>query len=393
MNPFQLTMAYWRYRWLQTVLNGLLLTLGMGLVTFLLLLAFQLEQRLAQDGRGINLVVGAPGSKLQVVLSSVYHADVPTGNIDYSLVETLRSDELVAWAIPLGLGDSYAGFRIVGTEPAYAALYEARPVAGRMFAKSFEAVIGAAVAQRVGLQVGDTFTGSHGLGEGDTQHAGHPYQVVGRLAYTGTVLDRLILTPITSLERAHGVAHGEHDQPHAATAILVGYASPVAAVTLPPKLTANHGVTAASPGEEVARLLSLVGIGLDVFRWFAWIMVAAAGLGVFIALYNAMHERRFDWAVMRSLGASRRQLLTQVLLEGVGLTLLGTLAGMLMGHLVAEILRRTVAQAQIMGLTGRVLVPAELGLLLLAVVLGLLAAALPAMRAYRTPIARTLARG
>ena len=139
----------------------------MATITLVILLTQELDARLKRDAEGIDLVVGAKGSPLQLVLAGVYHADVPPGNIPLAAVESLRANPLVREVIPLALGDSFRGFRIVGTEPAFVAHY--RGGAGArvaLWAAPLEAVLGSDVARATGLAVGATFAGSHGLAEG-----------------------------------------------------------------------------------------------------------------------------------------------------------------------------------------------------------------------------------
>ena len=142
---------------------------------------------------------------------------------------------------------------------------------------------------------------------------------------------------------------------------------------------------------EVTRLLQLIGFGLDTLRVFAALVILAAALSVFVALYNALQARRFDLAVMRSLGASRAMLLRHILLEGQMLALAGVALGLVLGHLVIEIIGWRLRDAQLLRLTGLTWQPAEYGLVLLGMGTGLAAALLPAIQAYRTDIAGTLA--
>jgi putative ABC transport system permease protein len=408
MSLFGLSLAYIRARALNAALNLLLLGLGIGTIVLLILFSAALEERLTRDARGVDLVVGAKGSPLQLILSSIYQADFPTGNIPLAEVERWRQHPLVERAIPLALGDNLAGFRIVGTEHAYPEHYGATVAAGRLWQAPFEATIGARVAADTGLAVGDRFVGSHGLGGGGAEHGAHPYTVVGVLAPSASVLDRLVLTPIASVWEAHGMIpeeeHGDEEHEHAdeeeaagpvrpleITSLLLRYRSPLGAVQLPRLVNQESALQAASPALESARLLALVGIGLDTVRAFGLLLVASAGLGVLIALSNAMQERRYDLAVMRMLGASRRTLFAQPLLEGLILAAGGALLGLLLGHGAALLLGRLLPAARDMGLTGLLWRPQELYLVALALGVGLLAALIPAIQAYRTDIAATLA--
>ena len=154
MSLFGLSLAYIRARALNAALNLVLLALGVGMIVLLLLFSAQLEDRLTRDARGIDLVIGSKGSPLQLILSSIYHVDFPTGNIPLADAERWAEHPLVAEAIPLALGDSLAGFRIIGTEHAYAGHYGGELAAGRLWEAPFEATLGALVAAQTGLARG-----------------------------------------------------------------------------------------------------------------------------------------------------------------------------------------------------------------------------------------------
>ena len=170
----QLARLSWRYLWsrpLATALNLLLLTLGLAAITLVLLVATQIDRAFERDLRGIDLVVGAKGSPLQLILAGVFHIDVPTGNIPLQEVQALQQNPLVAQVVPLSLGDSYQGYRIVGTTPDYVAHYRATLAEGALWQQPMDAVLGASAARGIVKPdhagqplVGATFIGSHGLG-------------------------------------------------------------------------------------------------------------------------------------------------------------------------------------------------------------------------------------
>jgi len=398
-----ISLAYLRARPLATALNLALLALGVATITVLLLATAQLEERMGQDARGIDLVAGAKGSPMQLVLSAVFHLDVPTGNIPLKDAVALARHPAVKKAIPLALGDSFRGFRIVGSNHDYPAHYGARLADGRLWTEPMEAVLGAEVAARTGLRPGASFTGAHGLeGEGD-EHAAAPYRVVGVLSPSGTVLDRVVLTSIESVWAVH--QHSEpgddpkkllgemHDEEKELTALLIQYASPLAAAMLPRAVNATSALQAASPAYESARLFRMIGVGVDVLRAFGLVLVLAAGLSVFIALLNALDERRYDLAVMRMLGASPGKLMGLMLLEGVALAAAGGVLGIALGHLFTEALGLALKQAQQAAVTGWVWHAQELWLVALALAVGIAAALVPAWRAYRSDVAPVLAEG
>ena len=412
MSLFALSLAYLRDRPLITCLNLLLLALGVGMIILVMLISAQFEQRLTRDAKGLDLVIGAKGSPLQLILSSIFHLDIPTGNIPISEVERWRRNDLVEAVFPLALGDSLGGFRIVGTEPGYASHYGASFSDGRFWEMPLQAVLGAHVARDTGLKVGDRFLGNHGLAPGGPAHGDHPYQVVGVLAPTASVIDRLVLTSIESIWASHGIQVGgqssdldqqddetsESDailrnQQQEVTALLLRYRTPLAAVQLPPLVNQTKGLQAAAPALEMARLLSLIGVGVDTVRSFGVLLMATAGLSVFVALFNALQARRYDLAIMRVMGASSKTLFLQLLLEGGLLALAGTFLGLLFGHGIASLLPIAIPDARALGISGLVWLTEEFYIVAWALLVGLVAALVPAIQAYRTDISKVLASG
>lgn len=404
----RLSLAYLRDRALNTALNIILLALGVASLVILLLFSSQLENRFDKDAAGIDMVVGAKGSPLQLILSSVYHVDIPTGNVPLDTVALLRRQMGVAQAIPLALGDSFRTFRIVGTQPAYADLMGASLAGGRMFAAPMEAVIGAEVAARTGAGLGQRFVGGHGMTGGDDgpRHEEQPFIVVGRLKPTGTVIDRLILTRIESVWAVHGIEapHDEHDHegesaadheahasPAEVTAVLVRFGSPIAAVRLPGFINRQTNLQSAVPAVEVSRLLALVGVGLDAVRAFAVLLMLTAGLSIFVALLTALKEREGDMAMLRVIGASRPAILGQVASEGLILAAAGTALGLVLGHGVIGLAAANFAQLQQMGLNALAFHPGEAVIAAAALAIGLFAALIPAFRVLQSDIADTLA--
>ncbi|MBV8032817.1 MAG: FtsX-like permease family protein [Betaproteobacteria bacterium] len=398
MNLATLSAGYLRARPLQTALSLGLLALGVGVIAAALIVVAQLEATMGRDARGIDLVVGAKGSPMQLILSGIYQLDAPTGNIPLADAMALKKSPMVRKAMPLAMGDSWRGFRIVGAGREYLDHYGAELKAGKYYEQPMEAVLGAEAASRSGAQVGSRFTGAHGLGAEGEEHAA-PYTVVGILSPTHSVLDRLVLTPIESVWAVH--EHGEKheagkagaDDDREVTVLLVQYASPLAAATLPRAINAKSGLQAASPAFETARLFRIVGAGIEALRAFALVLIAAAGASVFIALYSALEERRYDLAIMRALGATPGRLFALLVLEGLVLAALGTAAGLLLGHLFAGALGLWMEAAQQPPVSARHFEAGELWLAAGALLVGVLAAIPPAWRAYRTDVSRTLAAG
>lgn len=393
MNLAALSLAYLRARPLATALNLLLLALGVATITVLLLATRQIEDRLQRDAGGIDLVAGAKGSPMQLILSAVFHIDVPTGNISLADAKVLAADRLVRKAIPLALGDSFRGFRIVGSTHDYPALYGARPAVGRLWETPMEAVLGAEAARATGLSAGARFAGAHGLAEGGDEHDEEQYVAVGVLAPTGSVIDRLVLTSIESVWAVHEHAAAAGDAEKQITALLVQYASPLAAAMLPRRINSATALQAASPAYESARLFRMIGVGADVLRAFGLVLVLVAALSVFIALTNALEDRRYDLAVMRLLGVTRARLLGLLITEGLLLSAAGSFAGLTLGHLLTELLGAALASAQQGRITGAIWLAEESWLIALSLCVGVVAALIPAWRAYRSDVAPVLAGG
>ena len=388
----------WRYLWsspLTTALNLLLLTLGLAAVTFVLRASAQVEAGLKRDLASIDLVVGAKGSPMQIMLAGVFHLDAPTGNVPLATLELLKKQPLVAQAVPLSLGDSFRGHRIAGTTPEYLDLYGAKLGQGALWARPMQAVLGAEVARTSGLKVGDRFAGSHGLAEGGGAHGDHPFEVVGVLAESGSVLDRLVLTDLASVWDVHeehhaGEAHDEADDKREITLALVRYRSPLAAVMLPRWVNAQDGLQSAAPALETARLMRLVGAGTEVLRGFGVVLLAAAGLSVWVALLHAVRARQGDLAMLRMLGAPASRVAALIALEALLLAGLAALLGLAAGHGLVTVLERLLAERQSLRLGQLGFSDAEWLVPLLAASLALLASAWPAWRAYRLDVTSLL---
>jgi putative ABC transport system permease protein len=383
----------WRYLWarpLATVLNLLLLSLGLAAITLLLLVRVQIDRAFERDLAGIDAVVGAKGSPLQLILSGVFHLDVPTGNIPLAEAQALAQDARVAQLIPLSLGDSYRGFRIVGTTRDYPAHYGAELAHGAWWQASMEAVLGAQVARATGLAPGGQFAGAHGLGAGGEEHGDEPYRVSGVLAPCGCVLDRLVLTSSESVWRVHeGEPEDEAERQALAaereiTLALVRYRSPLAAVTFPRYVNSATSMQAAAPALEITRLLRMVGVGTDVLRGFAAVLLLTAGLSVFIALWSAVRERRADLALLRMLGAPPRRVAGLLLAEALWLAALATVLGLAAGHGLTGLLGWMLENDQSVPLRGVIWLAEELWVPALALTVAALASALPVLAAYRS---------
>jgi len=413
MSILVLVWSYLKGKPLNTLLNSLLLALGIAIITVLLLFNNQFQEKISANARGIDLVVGAKGSPLQLILCNIFHIDFPTGNISLLEADKLAQHRLVKSAIPLALGDSYQGFRIVGTQRAYAELYNAQMDVGAWWKKDLEVTVGATAAKILKLKPGDTFASAHGLVKDGHAHEENRYRVSGILKSSNTVVDNLILTNIGSVWKVHDeksegqerssaqitnpsplvpeVAAG--DSTKEITSLFIKYRNPLAVIQLPRYINGQTNMQAASPAFETARLFSILGVGVDVLRGFAFVLIFISALSIFIALYNSLKERQYDLAIMRAMGAGRGKLLASILLEGSMLTLMGSVAGLMMGHAVLWAFTQWVEESQKAGIAAGVFYTDEIYILGGSLVLGVICSLIPAIQAYRTDIHKVLAGG
>lgn len=421
MTPIQLLLRRLAYRPVTTCLNVLLITLGVAAMTTVLLTTEQVERAFERNASPIDLIIGSRGSPLQMVLAGVYHLEAPTPPFPLEATASVASDPLVKMSVPIALGDSHAGFRIVGTQPSdLVALYGGSLASGALPMQSMDAVLGAEVADTLKVGVGDRFFGNHGLAQEGDVHGDAAYRITGVLNRAGSVMDRLIVTPLDSVWQSHGLAeelaehaqadpheeeHGhdatDHsDQAHGAKGsragvtgqvsfLLLSYKSPLAAATLPAKVKATESLQAVSPAKETSRLLSLVQVGADSIRAVALVLLMCAALSICAGLLGSWSERRRELAVMRLLGASRLQTALTVALEAALSAIIGVALGLFTAHAVLESLGRMLP-ASALTLTGQTWAPAEMYVAGAATLAAVLGALVPALLAHRTPVADVL---
>jgi putative ABC transport system permease protein len=443
MSLFRLALANLNLSRLSSAMNVILLALGTASIATLLLASAQLSSALTRNAAGIDLVIGAKGSPLQLVLAGVYHADVPPGNIPLAEMNRWQRHPMVKRAIPISIGDSFNGYRIVGTTLDFASLYDAELLAGEYWHAPFQAVIGSQVAATTNLTIGSQFDGVHGLTDGGDRHEQSSYQVVGQLVKTGSVLDRLVFTSLESVWQMHGDhrardhsqekaiasehenAHEHQDehqdqreeahehenerrQEHASNAsadfsnheadreitmILIKFSSPLGMLTLPREVNETSSLQAAAPALEIARLVQVVGVGLNWLNAFAAILVLSAALSILAALYASLRARRQGLAVLRCLGATRWELFYLLYIEGMLLTIAGTCLGLVLAHGGMTLLGIVLGAGQGLVLSGWTWASGEFLLVVGMLLVGALTALLPALQAYRTNVAATLTSG
>lgn len=428
-----ITKLAWKNIWfkpLNTILSVILLTASVAIISLLILLQEQFEKQFSSNIDGVDVVLGAQGSPLQLILSSVYQVDAPTGNISYDDAKIWMKHPFVKSAIPLAFGDNYRGFKIVGTTPEYLEKFGGRVISGKIFNKNLEVVVGSEIAKKLNIKVGDKFFGSHGDALEGEVHEEFEYVVSGIASETGKVVDNLILSNIQSVwlmhenhehsqaeenpdhgEEGHihfeGDEHEHHDHDHEKqketattvsengkeiTAVLIKFRNKMGFVTWPRLVAQNTKMQAASPAVEINRLFSLFGIGLEALQYLAYGIMMISGISIFIALYNTLKERKYEFALLRVSGASRLQLLSLVLFESILLCFTGFILGTIVGRIALVLISSTTDEQYKMTFDPFAFVWEKEGILFIVTIfVGIVAALIPAVKAYRLNISKTLA--
>lgn len=395
--------------WARRLTAGL--TLAAIAISVLLLVGVEkvrheLKDSFARTISGTDLIVGARSGQINLLLYSVFRLGNPTNNISWEAYQRIKAQKGVAWTIPLSLGDSHQGFRVLGTSEDYFTHYaygRQQPLAlaqGRPFADTFEAVIGADVARQLGYRLGDSLVIAHGAGNTSfSLHDDLPFTLVGILSPTGTPVDRTVHVRLDGLEAIHlGWQSGRRTHslgpdevlaadltPKAITAFLVGLENKVLAFQLQRAINGYRGepLSAILPGTALHELWSMMSMAEKAIAFIALFVVVAGLLGMLTTLLAGLAARRRELAILRSLGAGPRHLFALLALEAAILTGLGMLLGLVLLYLGLS-LAAPLVQAQY----GLLLYPglptaAEWRLLGLIWLAGLVIGLLPAAQAYR----------
>ena len=486
MNLFKLAWKNLTNKPLSMLLSLILFALGVGMVSILFLLNQQVQDKFKKNLAGIDMVVGAKGSPLQMILCNMYHIDNPTGNIKIADVPKAFKSErarqnFFETIVPMSIGDSYSSRRIIGTTHEYPKLYDAKIAQGKLWEKTMEATVGAEAANFAKLKIGDTFFSSHGFeSDGINEHEHGEFKVVGILEPTGSVVDQLILTNTESVWEVHNHegheheedaapkseaekednheghnhddhahddhnhseddghnhddhahddhnhseddghnhddhAHEGHDhsghnhsshtpQPSSTiesllekeeeeiTALLVKFKnnkSPVA-LNMGRGINEDTNLQSASPAIEMNRLYDNMSLGEQFIRSLAGIIIFVSGLSVFISLFNSLRDRKYELSLMRVMGASRWSLFALIILEGLILAVLGYLIGIAVSHIGMSIFAGYLSEEYHYSFSGTTFLPEEIKLFFGALLIGFIAAVIPAFQAFKTDISETL---
>ncbi len=385
MNLFKLSTAYLLHKKLHTFLSILIMSLGMLLITLLLIINHQLRQTLEKNIANVDMAIGAKGSPMQIILSSLFHIDFPTGNISLDDAEFISGHRLVKKSVPLSIGDSYSGYRIIGTDSTYFSYFELKINEGKWPENEMEVILGSNVATEFNLHLYETFESSHGFSD-DSGHENLPYRIVGILEKSNLPQDNLIFTPLTSYWHVH-----ETDTSKLfITNLLLQFRNPMAAVQLPRMVNSTSNLQAALPSFEITKLFSMLGIGSRFLNILAFLLVGISALSIFISMYSSLNDRIYDMAIMRAIGATRQKLFTFILLEGIIISSIGAVLGITSAHLVIVLLQQLFPVKFGFALSGLTVVPKEWLILILGIASGIFGAIIPAIQIYRSDISEVL---
>ena len=433
MNIFKLSIKNIVSKPLNSVLSLALLIFGIGIISLMLQLNSLIKTQMDNNLKGIDMVVGAKGSPLQLILSAVYHIDSPTGNISVEDAEKIKNNRMVGSSIDLLYGDNYKGYRIVGTEQKFLDLYNAKIKEGKKWDEPFEVVVGSKIYSKFNIKIDDELVSSHGLRETGELHTDRLFKVVGLLEPSNSVIDQLIVTSPQSIwdlhddhdhgsedhEEEHDHEHDEehdhdhdeehdhehdeehdheHDEEHdhehddkEITAMLIKFKSPMNIIQFPRQINEDTNLQAAVPSYEISRLFKLFGFGIETLTYLAYLIIIVSAFSLFINLFNSMRERKYEMALIRTLGSSRRQLSMMIIFESLILTTVGFFIGLLVSRLGVIFVSSLMEESLNYNLKSFGILKEELWLLGLSIFIGLISSIIPALQVYNLNISETLA--
>ncbi|MCU0427844.1 MAG: ABC transporter permease [Candidatus Kapabacteria bacterium] len=449
MSFFRIVLGFLRQRLFASLLTAASVAVGVALVAAILALRLESERAFSQKDTGFEVIVGAKGSPLQLVLNTMYHLGSPNGNIPLAVYEQLRADKRVSAMLPMVFGDNVGGYKVIGTAPEFFTTFRYRKnigiqmAEGKPFEKNYQVVIGTEVAQRLALRVGDSVTIRHGLAEsaeGAHEHGKMP--IVGILAPTQTAIDKGVYSTMETVwdihyheyeeaqeeaeaaaAKARGEAvpehkhehhdhdgehkhehhdhEGEHDHEHhdhaippewtTVTAMAVKLKSPIFFESFIRSVNEGTAAQAAMPIREIMALFEIVGNVNGVLLGISYLVIVIGVFSILVSLYTTLNERRREIAILRALGARRQTIFLLILSESVMIALVGGVVGIGLSQL-GLYLAQDRLKASIGGnLTFAPFYTFDAWLLAGVIGLSALVALLPAIKAYRTDVARNLA--
>ena len=388
----------------------------------------QVKQSFTRTVSGVDLIVGAPTGELNLLLYSVFQMGNATGGISWQQLQRLENNTMVDWVVPVSLGDSHKGFRVVGTDNRYFEHYQygdkqpLKIARGDNLTDTHAAVIGAQVASELNYQVGDKIVISHGLGNVSFhQHDGHPFTVAGILEKTGTPVDKAVHVTLAGIEQIHTQPasrrslarkpvetdsehaneneheheheHGKHtsaesgraSHPDEVTALFVGLTNRAAALQLQYQLNQRNPepVLAILPGMTLSQLWSLMGNIEALLRGISGLILVASLTGLITMMLAGMQARGREIAVFRAMGAGPLTILWLIQAEALLIALAGSVLAVGFNAVLFPVLSDTLSQQYGLFLSGSVLT-SQTGIIVLAVLLATwLCSFIPAVAAYR----------
>ena len=402
MNIFKLSIKNIFNKPLSSFISLALLILGIGIISLLLQLNTLIKDQMDNNLRGIDMVVGAKGSPLQLILSSVYHIDSPTGNISLEDAENISKNRMVGSSIKILYGDNHKGFRIVGAEKKFIELYKGVIKEGKEWNSPYEVLVGSKVYEKLKINLGDNLVSSHGLRETGQSHDEGTFKVVGLLEPSNSVIDQLIITSPESVWDIHDTHNHKNDDEHdhenehahddrEITAMLIKFKSPMNIIQFPRQINENTNLQAAVPSYEISRLFKLFGFGIETLSYLAYLIIIVSGFNLFINLFNSMRERKYEMALIRTLGASRFQLSTMIIFESLVLTISGFVLGLLFSRFGVMFVSSLMEESINYNLNSFKILNEEYWLLGLSILIGIISSLIPAVQVYKMNISKILA--
>ena len=447
MNIFKLSFKNIFHKPVGTILSIVLLTLAVGIISILIHVNSSIENQMNNNLKGIDMVVGAKGSPLQLILSSVYHVDSPTGNVSLADAKSITNNRMVKNSTKLSFGDNFKGFKIVGTEKSFLELYNCKFENGRVWEKSLEAVVGKKAAEILNLKIGDEFISTHGLGDYGESHEDSKFKVVGVLDYSGSVADQLILTSLESVWDIHKEHNHDHDEEHdhdhdeehdhdhdeehnhdhdeehdhdhdeehdhdhdeehghdhneehghgdedkkEITSILIKFDSPMNIISFPRYINEETNMQAAVPSYEISRLFKIFGIGLETLTYLAYLIMFVSGLSLFLNLLNSLRERKYEMALIRTIGGTKIQTSLMLFYESIILCIIGFFGGIILSRIGILITSNLLEESLNYSISMPIfLTSQELILLIFSISIGIISCIIPAFNVYKMNISKTL---
>ncbi len=449
MNIPRILLRFLQQRAFASSLTAASVAVGVALVATIVALRLESERSFSQKDTGFEVVVGAKGSPLQLVLHTLYHIGTPVGNIPLAVYEQLQQDRRVQFMLPMVFGDNVGGFKVVGTTPDFFTRFQYRKgqsvalAQGRAFVEHGEVVLGAEVASTLRLRIGDSVTVKHGVQEQDpTAHEHGKLPVVGVLAPTQTAIDKGVYSTMYTVWDTHyheyleaqeaaeaanapaekkSQAHdhhdheGKHDHDHESdhhhdhegehhhhdhdipaefttiTAMAVKLKSPVFFDSFIRTVNDGTQAQAAMPIREIMALFAVVGNVNSALLGISYLVIVLSAVALVVSLYNSLSERQREIAILRSLGARRGTIVVLVLAEAVAIGLAGASVGIVAARVGLRLAKQRIGAYIGNNVEFALLYNFDAWMVMGVVVLSAVVALLPAWKAYRTDVAEHLA--